>query len=150
RNDAGLLANTRAGKALPVGELEVTRRCEIIGEGVPLARMTSGEPLFVRAMGTREGAAYFLGTLPGSGSSSLARDGVVLFAMLHRALDDGGLGLGKSQQRFASRTALGEGNISKWHRVDVKDAIASSLLPLRAGVVEAGDKLIALNRPSSE
>ncbi|MEI6535401.1 MAG: BatA domain-containing protein, partial [Verrucomicrobiaceae bacterium] len=67
RNDSGLLANTRAGNALPVGDLEVSRRCEIVGDGVPLARLASGEPLLVRASGTRSGGIYFLGTMPGSG-----------------------------------------------------------------------------------
>ncbi len=151
RSDSGLLANTRAGKALPVGEMEVTRRCEIIGEGVPLARVGAGEPLLVRASGTRSGGIYFLGTLPGPGSSSLARDGVVLFAMMHRALGEGGQGLGRTQQRTASKVALGSGDISQWQRVGVKnEKEAASLLPLRAGIVESGDKLVALNRPLSE
>lgn len=151
RSDAGLLANTRAGKALPVGELEVTRRCEIIGEGVPLARVGAGESLLVRASGARSGGIYFLGTLPGPGSSSLARDGVVLFAMMHRALSEGGQGLGRTQQRTASKVALGSGDISQWQRVGVKNEMeATSLLPLRAGIVESGDKLVALNRPLSE
>jgi hypothetical protein len=39
RNDADLLANTRDTTALPVGALEVTRRCGIVGDGVPLARV---------------------------------------------------------------------------------------------------------------
>lgn len=151
RNDSGLLANTRAGKALPVGELEVSRRCEIIGEGVPLARVASGEPLLVRVSGTTGGGVYFLGTLCGPGSSSLARDGVVLFAMIHRALSEGGQGLGRTQQRTASKSALGAGDISTWHRIDVpNEKVASSLLPLRAGIVESGEKLVALNRPLSE
>jgi hypothetical protein len=38
RNDADLLANTRDGTALPVGTLELLRRCTIVGEGIPLAR----------------------------------------------------------------------------------------------------------------
>ncbi len=151
RNDSGLLANTRAGKALPVGELEVTRRCEIIGEGVPLARVGAGESLLVRASGTRRGSVYFLGTVPGPGSSSLARDGVVLFAMLHRALSEGGQGLGRTQQRTAAKDALGSGDISQWQRLGVKgEKVATSLLPLRGGIVESGDKLVALNRPNSE
>ena len=150
RNDAGLLANTRAGKALPVGELEVTRRCEIVGDALPLAKMESGAPLLVRAEGVTDGAAYFLGALPGAGQSSLARDGVVLFVALHRALDEGSRGLGRAQQRDTSRTALGI-DPSRWKRSGGEaGSVESTLLPLRAGVVESGDKLVALNRPLSE
>lgn len=153
RNDTGLLANTRAGTALPLGELEVVRHCEIVGEGVPIARLAAREPLLVRAAGTEGGAAWFLGTLPGPNSSSFARDGVVMFAMLHRALSEGATTLGKAQQRIASRLALGNDEaLSKWRPVGVaKDqAVVTDLLPLRAGVLESGDRLVALNRPASE
>jgi hypothetical protein len=148
RNDTGLLANTRSGTALPVGELEVSRRCEILGEGTPLARLTGNIPLLMRADIPGDGNAWFLGTLPGSGSSSLARDGVVMFVMLHRALQDGARGLGKAQQREAGVTALGSGDLSAWKRHGA--TVLSSEQPLRAGVVENGERLIALNRPLSE
>lgn len=149
RNDAGLLANTRSGTALPVGEVEVTRRCEILGEGTPLARLTGNVPLLMRANTTGEGGAWFLGTLTGSGSSSLARDGVVMFVMLHRALSEGARGLGKAQQREAGAAALGTGDLSVWKRRGTT-SVLSSEQPLRAGIVENGDKIIALNRPLRE
>lgn len=149
RNDAGLLANTRSGTALPVGDLEVQRRCEILGEGTPLARLTGNVPLLMRANTTGEGNAWFLGTLTGSGSSTLARDGVVMFAMLHRALNEGARGLGKAQQREAGAKALGAGDLGLWKRAD-GSAMLSSEQPLRAGIVENGDRIIALNRPLRE
>lgn len=149
RNDAGLLANTRSGTSLPVGDVEVTRRCDILGEGTPLARLTGNLPLLMRANTTGEGNAWFLGTLNGSGSSSFARDGVVMFAMLHRALNEGARGLGKAQQREASAAALGSGDLSLWKRQG-STSLLSSEQPLRAGVVENGDKIIALNRPLRE
>lgn len=148
RNDTGLLANTRSGTALPVGDLEVSRRCEILGEGTPLARLTGSKPLLMRADIPGDGNAWFLGTLPGSGSSSLARDGVVMFAMLHRALNEGARSLGKAQQREAGITALGSGDLSAWKRSG--QTVLSSEQPLRAGIVEKGDKLVALNRPLRE
>jgi hypothetical protein len=148
RNDAGLLANTRSGTALPVGDLEVSRRCEILGEGTPLARLTGNLPLLMRADIPGDGNAWFLGTLPGSGSSSLARDGVVLFAMLHRALNEGARSLGKAQQREAGASALGSGDLSAWKRNG--QTVLSSEQPLRAGIVENGDRLVALNRPLRE
>lgn len=150
RNDAGLLANTRNGAALPVGELEVMRHCEILGEGTPLARLAGQLPLLMRANNTPgEGSAWFLGTPTGPGSSSLARDGVVMFALLHRALQEGARGLGKAQQREASATALGGGDLSAWKRQG-GPAVLSSEQPLRAGVVENGERIVALNRPLRE
>ena len=92
---------------------------------------------------------YLLNGLQEQGYSvSLARDGVVMFAMLHRALNEGARSLGKAQQRDASATALGSGDLSAWKRHG--PAILSSEQPLRAGIVENGDRLVALNRPLRE
>jgi len=151
RNDAGLLANTRDGKALPVGTLEMTRYCTVGGEGTPLARMSGDETVLMRAEGDETGGgAYFLGVLPGSGSSSMARDGVVMFAMLQRALNEGAGTLGKARQGFAAALALGP-DPSLWHQAEAgAEPIIPPELPLRAGVVASGDRLIALNRPPGE
>jgi hypothetical protein len=151
RNDSGLLANTRDGAALPVGTLEISRWCPAGGDGVPLARMPGSEPLLVRSGGDRTaGAAYFLGTLPDPGSSSLARDGVVMFALLQRALNEGAATLGKARQGFASAGALGT-DPSLWHPVERgAEALLPGELPMRAGVAASEDRLIALNRPPGE
>ena len=149
RNDADLLANTRDGSALPVGTLEVTRRCAIEGDGIPLARMKSQAPLLVRSSSATARSVYFLGTMPQPGASSLARDGVVMFAMLHRALNDGSRTLAKAQQRDASANALGL-DAAQWRPADGRGDVISADLPLHAGVVGAGGRLIALNRPPSE
>ncbi|MES2571075.1 MAG: BatA domain-containing protein, partial [Verrucomicrobiota bacterium] len=149
RNDADLLANTRDGTALPVGTLEISRRRRIGGEGIPLARVNERMPLLMRSASTQEGNAYFLGTLPNA-SSSLARDGVVMFALLHRALNEGARNLGKVRQRIASATALGE-DPSRWRRLEnAGEATIAANLPLRAGVVVSGDQMTALNRPPGE
>ena len=121
------------------------RRCDILGEGTPLARLGENQPLLMRANTTGENQIWFLGTLPGSGASTLARDGVVMFAMLHRALQDGSKGLGKAQQRDAGVNALGSG---EWKRRG--EAVLSTEMPLRAGIAESGEKLVALNRPLRE
>ncbi|HEX5175450.1 MAG TPA: hypothetical protein VFV83_00395, partial [Chthoniobacteraceae bacterium] len=150
RNDADLLANTRDDAALPVGAVEVTRRCGIGGDGVPLARIGTRTPLLVRSSRLERGSAYFLGTLPGPGSSSLARDGVVMFAMLHRALNEGARTLGKAQQRVAAVSALGD-DPRKWQRTPGAGApLLGAMLPLRAGIVGSGDQISALNRPIGE
>ena len=150
RNDSDLLANTRDGDALPVGTLEIVRRCGIVGEGVPLARAGEREPLLVRAPTGSGGAAYFLGTLPGSGGSSLSRDGVVMFAMLHRALNEGARTLGKAQQHAAAHDVLGK-DAANWRPAEpTTQAVIAADLPLRAGILLAGDRTIALNRPPAE
>lgn len=150
RNDADLLANTRDGAALPVGTLEVTRRRGIVGDGVPLARVAGRQPLLVRAAPGQQGNgnAYFLGTSPGN--SSLARDGVVMFALLQRALNEGALTLGKAQARVCAAGALGP-DPGQWQPADGTEANSYAAgLPLRASVVASGDRLMALNRPPSE
>ncbi len=150
RNDADLLANTRDGSALPVGTLEIMRRCEILGDGIPLARVAGQAPLLVRSSAEKSGGVYFLGTLPSPGASSLARDGVVMVALLHRALNEGVETLGKAQQAFANAKVLGS-DPAKWKRVDPKSAaVISTTLPLRAGVVGFEDRMKALNRPPGE
>ena len=150
RNDDDLLANTRDGSALPVGKLEVSRFCGVIGDGVPLARIAGQGPLLTRSSEERNGNVYFLGTLPGPGASSLARDGVVMFALLERALDQGAATLGKAQQRYASAMVLGA-DPGKWHAVEPHDeTTVPGELPLRAGIFSSGEKLIALNRPPGE
>jgi hypothetical protein len=149
RNDDDLLANTRDGAALPVGTLEISRACGIVGEGVPLARIPAHGPLLMRSL-ERGGNVYFLGTLPGPGSSSLARDGVVMFAMLQRALNQGVATLGKAQQHYASAIALGD-DPGKWHPVAPENGtVMPEELPLHAGVFSFKDRLIALNRPPGE
>ena len=140
-----LLANARGGTALPVGELEVLKHCEIAGDGSPLARLANGELLMARAASEQSGGAWFCGTLPGSAHSSLARDGIVFYAMLQRALIQGAKTLGSAQLREASSNAL-PGNVT-WRQADGSEAPVSSLV---AGVVASDERLVALNRPLRE
>ncbi|HEX2746461.1 MAG TPA: hypothetical protein VHM91_00570, partial [Verrucomicrobiales bacterium] len=162
RSDTGLLSGTRAGTALPVGEVEAQRWCSVEGEFVPLARLgdAAGKaPLLLQTMVPDGGrAAFFLTTAPGPGSSSLARDGVVLFAMLHRALNEGAASLGNAQQRLAGAKSLGE-DAAAWTRLDVDDPATVLTIdrPLRSGVLKKAaaasgkpDLLAALNRPPGE
>lgn len=161
RSDAGLLSGTRAGPALPVGEVEVQRWCSVEGESIPLARLDDSAAkaaLLVQASADGVHSAYFLTALPGPGQSSLARDGVVLFAMLHRALNEGSSSLGNAQQRFAGIKSLGD-EPGAWTRLDVEkpESILPTDRPLRAGVLKRPatttgkpDVLVALNRPLPE
>ena len=160
RNDTGLLTATRAGAALPVGEVEVQRWCGIQGENLPFARLSdlAGKaPLLVQTSRDAGHGAFFLTTLPGPGSSSLARDGVVLFAMLHRALNEGAGSLGNSRQRLAAAGTFDSPDT--WTRLDVEKPgdILPLDRPLRSGVLkkpapssDKPDLLTALNRPPGE
>lgn len=140
-----LLANTRGGTALPLGELEVLRHCEISGDSSPLARLVTGDILIARTADEESGGAWFCGTLPGSTHSSLARDGVVLYAMLQRALAAGSKSLGNAQQRDAGTGSLASNVL--WKQASGSDQAVS---PFTAGVLSADERMISLNRPLRE
>jgi hypothetical protein len=104
-----------------------------------------------------QGDVYFLATLPGTRASSLARDGVVLFAFLHRILDAASGSLGSARQRDTGAGALGDpATAAAWRRLaaaspaEGAQEISSDQLPYRAGILENGERLLALNRPESE
>jgi hypothetical protein len=147
RSSDGLLANARGGQALPLGELSVQRYCSITGDATPLARLHDGQPLLVQAMQQSSGLAAFLTTLPGSAASGLAREGVVWYILLQRALSDGSKSLGLAQQRDAAARVLT--GTAAWRRSDGSEA-ASTVLPLQAGVLSNGERALALNRPARE
>ncbi len=156
RNDSDLLANTQAGTALPVGDLTLLKNAPIAGAGIPLARLPGSTPLLMRS--TREDAprVWFLGTLPGPAASSLARDGVVQFALLHRALEAGSSGLGNARSRDAGPAALGS-DPSAWTvpNPETEPGLTAAERALRTGVFRLGEpgptaQWTALNRPSSE
>ncbi len=88
RGDSDLLQHTMSGVPLPVGKLQIYQYCAPDGAGQVLATMANGVPLLKRGnLGV--GAFYFCATLPGASQSSLLRDGVVFYVMLHRALAAG-------------------------------------------------------------
>jgi hypothetical protein len=148
RTTDGLLANSRSGQALPVGELEVQRLRQIKGDGAEVLRLANGGSLVVQAADEARGFTAFLGALPGSADSSLARDGVVWYAMLQRAVAEGAKALGNAQQRDAASAAL-SADIT-WKPVGAAVSTVESADGLTAGVFESGERRVALNRPASE
>jgi hypothetical protein len=166
--DQDLLAHTRGGSALPVGELKVSRYCELIGSETPLATLASGEPLLCKAAvapdssaGTKrdgkepnsriEGLlphAYFCATTPAAGDSSLARDGVVLYVMVQRALAAGAAALDTARRFDAGQVP--PGSTGGWELLaGSRDAIPAEY-GLRAGVYKHGPNLFAVNRGEPE
>jgi hypothetical protein len=148
RNDHDLLANTKDGTALPVGDLEIRKFTSVRGNGIPLAQLPNHQSILQRS--ATEGGVYFLGTLPSPDHSTLASQGVSLFVLLHRALEDGSRSLGKARLLDASHTALPP-DAGPWKNADPRaDAPQATNLGLQAGSYSAGDLLHALNRPEPE
>lgn len=174
RSASGLLANTRSGRPLPVGDIEISNRLTLEVENqstiLPLARVASdNSPLILSALTPNgsfdQGEVTFLGTPVGSGGSSLARDGVVLYALLHRSLDAGAASLGTARLRSAGQGSLGL-SPDLWSHAPASIDPASPLVPgqhraLKAGVLSSNATanspdpggaamLTALNRPPAE
>ncbi len=141
-----LLANTDDGEPLPVEGLRIFGRCALRGGGRTLARFDDGTPALVRGT-TEAGGAYFLTSPPLPGTSNLAQDGVVLYALLHRALE-----AGVASQRAARQREAGTFRPdASWQLVasDHEDALSTERFA-HAGVFRRGEEIAAVNRPDSE
>jgi hypothetical protein len=152
RSDEDLLANTLSGGALPVGELEVRRSCELKGEVVSLASLSGGVPLLARVPDSR--GIFFCATLPRPADSSLASEGIVLYALLQRAIDRGLEPLAGARQLAAgpaARVLLADGAAgSRWERLAGAADAVSAEAGLHAGVYAAAGRLVAVNRSAAE
>lgn len=147
RGDSDLLARTQSGAALPVGELKVHRFCRLKGESTGLAMLSSGAPLLARAQ-TDRGGVYFWSTTPAPQDSTLATNGIVLYASVQRALAADAAVLGRARWLEAG-SAAGE-SPDQWRRLSGSDEGISTEASCHAGVYSAGDKLLAVNRPILE
>lgn len=147
RSDADLLARTQSGAALPVGELEVHRHCELRGENTGLAMLRGGQPLLAR-VATDRGGVYFWTTTPALRDSTLATNGVVLYAFIQRALAAGSGALGSTRAVEAGNVA-GE-DASSWQRLIGGAAGLSTEAASHAGVYANGERMLAVNRPRAE
>jgi hypothetical protein len=149
RTDQDLLANTLSGGALPLGELEIRRSCALEGEHVALASLPGGAPFIARAAGA--GGVCFCTTTPSARDSSLASEGIVLYALVQRAVDRGRAVLGRARQLDAGPEAAElAATGTSWSRLAGPDAAPSTEAGLHAGVFAAGERLFAVNRPAAE
>ena len=112
-----------------------------------LASLKGGAPLLSR-VSTALGGAYFWGTTPAGGDSSLATNGVVLYVAIQRALAGGAAVLGNTRQLVAGDPA-GE-DPTKWKKVASSADAISLDYPLHAGVYASGERLLAVNRAAAE
>ncbi len=151
RGDQDLLAKTQSGLALPVGQLEVRNHCGLLGEFTPLATLRGGSPLVARAA-TGAGGAYFCATTPAPADSNLATGGIVLYALVQRALASGAQTLEGARQ-VAAGDPVGSGDDpTRWRRLAGADNAISTEYSLHRGVYAStrADRLIAVNRPAAE
>ncbi len=147
RGDDDLVSRTLSGAALPVGQLNVLRYCTLAGELTSLITLEGGAPLLAR-LPTDRGGIYLWTTTPAPRDSSLAREGIVLYAAVQRALAAGAAVLGKARQLDAGQeTDESPGN---WQRVSGEDDRLSTEAAYQRGVYQADDRLLAVNRPAAE
>lgn len=158
RNDSGLLARSDAGEPLTVNRLLVQDYRDIEGKGQVLAQLDLGEgvtkPLLVRVP-TDAGGVYFVSTLPQQPHSNLAREGIVFFSMIQRALRAGAERVLANQfgEIKGAKTGANESSSNRiaWERVNGwPEGALSTEQPYVAGVYRNGDRLIAQNRPLFE
>ena len=148
-DDSDLLAKVASGASLPVGSVVLRRARRIEGDARVLARLSNAAPFLARAR-TEAGAAYFFASLVDGDESNLARQGVVLFVALQRAIESG------AQRLLSSRlSAIGESLATlesrEWTQLGGwKDGALSSERLLQAGVWDIDGRLVARNRPESE
>jgi hypothetical protein len=153
RSEDDLLANTRSGAALPVGDVGIQRSCGVAGEHVPLAALPDGTSLVGRVGGP--GGIVFVATSPAARDSTLAQEGVVLYALLQRAVDRGSSALAGARQvaagPAAARLLSAAGPGGPWTPLAGPAGALSTEAGLQAGVFAGVDgRLVAVNRPAAE
>lgn len=157
RSDEGWLAGTLTGQTLPVGELEIRRVCALTGVGTDLATLPEDRPLLRRAARDR-GAVAFLATTPSPRDSDLAANGIVLYCLIQRAIDDGLAAVGPARLADAGEPGgPGSGGDNRGAKPSAEGwrQIAGPPSPstesgFHAGVLASRGRLVAINRPLRE
>ena len=147
RGDEDLLSRTLSGAALPVGQLEIHQYCSLTGEVTLLATLRGGSPLLARVP-TKAGGIYFWATTPAPRDSSMAREGIVLYAFIQRALAAGAEVLSLARQLDAGEP--GSESPLTWETIEEGDSGLSTEAAYHRGVYTSNGRLLAVNRPVSE
>ncbi len=148
RGDQDLLASTRSGSSLPVGQIELRGHAAISGDTSTLASMSGGDPLLAKAT-TENGGVYFCTASLSSKYSNLARSGIVLYVIIQRALDKGLESLGNTRD-FVAGDSQAKNLSSAWTKVAGSDDILSTEFAVQSGIYQDGDRLFAINRGLAE
>ncbi|TWT82947.1 hypothetical protein CA13_44100 [Planctomycetes bacterium CA13] len=163
RRDQDLLVVTSNGEELPVDELQIDAYGKLEGDITVLATLSGGDPLLARVP-TAKGGVFFCTTLPSEKFSSLAENGVVLYAMIQRAIDQGLISLVSSSQCIAGQVPRSmTQSLASWHRVAGDQSTSSSEYAFQCGVYEidseqvrsgqgvaGGGNSVAVNRSEAE
>lgn len=154
RSDADLLSQTQSGQALPVGTLKVRALVSFDGPSTPLATVTGGGVVLARVP-TTAGAVYFWGTSPSPAASTLARDGVVFYVALQRALAQASENLGSARTVEAGSPTAQKMTValtSGWEKIRGRQQTSEGdrQIATTAGVYRLGEKWAAINRAPSE
>lgn len=151
RDDSGILAHTDAGDPLPIAKVVVRDYRSIKGDGQVLARLKTEDPLVLRVP-TNQGGVHFVTTLPQHPYSNLAREGIVFFALVQRALASGSERVLQNQfGEIGRNTQQSSDESATWQRIDgwLEGNLSTEARHV-AGVYQAGEQLIARNRPVAE
>ena len=149
RDEDDLLHHGEDGTPLTVKELRVSQLTPAQGDLTRLAGFATGETLLSRAP-TARGGLYFLGTSPAPSNSNLAIQGVVLVAMVQRALEAAALDLGTRGQQDAGAVDPALATIGFQILSESKPAVLLSEQLFYGGVLQSGENLVAVNRALAE
>jgi hypothetical protein len=143
RNSDGPLGRTQDGKDLPLPEVAFARRAALGSEFSMLAAFEDGKPLLTKqALG--KGAAYRCAALPERSWSSLW-EGTVLVPMVQRMVQEGVRRLG-----HVADGDVGDRRFPAGRELASYATAAAGAARGGAGVFQADDKLVSLNRPAGE
>lgn len=162
RGDQDLLGTTQSGAGLPVGQLSIHGYATLDSQQAlsHLATLDGGDSLLARLPST-SGGIYFCAAGTAPSQSSLAENGVVLFVIVQRAIEQGQTSLRSWQMRTAAahrshssdtsemQVASGWSDAAVWQQL-AGDAGMSNEFDCHAGVYRSQDRLFAVNRPASE
>jgi hypothetical protein len=165
RSDQDLLAATNSGAGLPLGQLEIRGHASLRSDQplVQLATLDGGDSLLAR-LPTNRGGLYFCTASTEGKQSSLAENGIVLFVVVQRAIEQGQAALrgslmrtaaaesvrpSKSSSESAEMTEATVRTAATWQQV-VGPEVISSEFDCHAGVYRLNDLLFAVNRPLTE
>ena len=150
RGDQDLLAATRSGTGLPLGQLEIGGYATLEGEVTQLATVTGGKPLLAR-VSTPKGGVYFCTASPASDRSTLGKNGIVLYIVIQRAIESGLAQLGQTSQRIAGFVDEPSEN---WRQVSGPAEAISSEFAFQSGIYredfEDQSQWLAINRSPQE
>ncbi|NND98654.1 MAG: hypothetical protein HKN47_15135 [Pirellulaceae bacterium] len=150
RGDQDLLAATRSGTGLPVGQLAIKGYATMEGEFTQLATLTGGAPLLAR-IPTDQGGVYFCAASTSTDQSTFASNGIVLYVVVQRAIQQGLAALGQTTQRVAGTIAE---PTDTWRKVAGSRDMLSSEYAFQSGVYRVGQdaqsQWFAVNRSLRE